>query len=264
MPDNDVITRRKPLSAEEQAELGELCGVVRQGLQTFVDVGRALKRIREGELYREKCATYEAFLQIEFGISRQRAHQLIGASEVVDHLASTMVDVPENERQARELDGLTPGQQTKAWRSAVSHAARNGVKVTAGAVRQAVDRVTRRNGKHETPEEMAAKIVGSIRPKVQDDTPEIDPMREWERSEAECKRLRALTETLSTGKAERELVKLTDRYARLEGRLSQAMTTAKEAESEAKYAKGVLAKVRKALGVTADAEIMPAIADLRR
>lgn len=85
------------LSLFERDRLVELEAVIARGLQTFVEVGAALLEIRESRLYRETHASFGAYLEDRWQMSRQRGYQLIDAAEV-----STVVDVA-SERQAREL-----------------------------------------------------------------------------------------------------------------------------------------------------------------
>ena len=57
-----------------------------QGVAVFVEVGKALAKIRDGRLYRETHATFEAYCAERWGWSRVRAHQLIESSEVAKML----------------------------------------------------------------------------------------------------------------------------------------------------------------------------------
>ena len=71
--------------------------------------------------------------------------------------------------------------------------------------------------------------------------------------------LEALVKSLKQSDKDKEIEKLHAKYAALEGRLQQCMTTQNEAKKDATYAKGMLAKVRSALKVKADSEILEAI-----
>lgn len=251
------------LNSEERERFDALCGTVKRGLTTFVEVGAALLEIRDAKLYRERCSTFEAFVQVEFGLSRASAYRQIAAAEVVSEM-SQIETKPTNADQAIALGALPPEERPKAWTEAVKDAAEAGVKVTAAAVRKAVNRV--KHPKHESAEDMAAAIVGRIEPKPEPAKPtehEPDPIAEWQRSEDECVRLRALVDSLKAGKVEAEYVTLSERYARLNGRLQQEIATHTEAVKEAKYAKAQLAKIRLALGVQTDAAILPAIKALQ-
>jgi hypothetical protein len=85
----------------ERTRLAELEQVVDRGLQTFLEVGQALREIRDSRLYREDYSTFEAYLDERWGMSRSRGYRLIDAAAVAE-LVSPMGDIP-NERQAREL-----------------------------------------------------------------------------------------------------------------------------------------------------------------
>lgn len=104
---------------------------IKRGFDTFVEVGLAFGEIREGRLYRETHATFEAYCQGRWGLTDRRVRQLMGAAEI-----GTMVPVS-NERQARELAPLMnrPGAMAEAWAEANT----NG-DATAAKVREAVER----------------------------------------------------------------------------------------------------------------------------
>jgi hypothetical protein len=91
------------LSPADRKNLSRFEDVISKGLDRakagLIDVGTALARIREGRLYRGTHGDFDSYVRERWGFSRQRAHQLIEAVTL-----STVVD---NERQARELLGLT-------------------------------------------------------------------------------------------------------------------------------------------------------------
>jgi len=72
-----------------------------QGVAVFVEVGKALAKIRDGRLYRETHATFEAYCAERWGWSRVRAHQLIESSEVAKMLTMVNTRPPATERTAR-------------------------------------------------------------------------------------------------------------------------------------------------------------------
>lgn len=96
------------LSVVERGSLRRYEAVVEKGMATFIEVGLALKAIRDEQLYRESHKTFEKYVAERWGMQRARAYQLIDAAEVKADL-STMVDkIPrleeiKNERQLREL-----------------------------------------------------------------------------------------------------------------------------------------------------------------
>lgn len=91
------------------------------------------------------------------------------------------------------------------------------------------------------------------------DDHEPDPVAEWVRAESENEELRARVALLEQDDAKRALSEMSEKYARLEGRLQQALTTQGEAEKQAKYYGALLEKVRQALGVQSNRDILAAI-----
>ena len=115
----------------ELADLATCEQVIERGLTTFVEVGQALVRIRDGRLYRADHPTFEIYCEARWGMSRRRAYQLIEASAVC-----TVVHT-DNERQARELAPLL--DQPEAMKQAFEQASENtGGKPTAAAIREVV------------------------------------------------------------------------------------------------------------------------------
>jgi hypothetical protein len=85
-----------------------------------MEVGNALAKIRDSELYRETHRTFEEYCRGKWGICDSRARQLVMAASVADNLATvTTVTLPVSERQVRPLTALEPEQQREAWKEAV-------------------------------------------------------------------------------------------------------------------------------------------------
>lgn len=124
------------LTTFEQSRLEACEQVIERGLATFVDVGTALLEVRDSRLYRAEFATFEAYCAERWGLKQSRAYQLIDAAKALTNLkSSTIVELPANEAQARELTQFTPDEQRAVWQMAVETAP-NG-KVTAAHVRAA-------------------------------------------------------------------------------------------------------------------------------
>jgi hypothetical protein len=125
------------LTAPERRALETLEGIVQRGIDTFVDVGRALAEIRDRRLYRQTHGTFEEYCHEKWLLGRTRAYQLIDAAMV-----STIVDSdpPSNEAQARELVPLKDDETevVAAWREAKAEAEELGTSLTAKVVRIAV------------------------------------------------------------------------------------------------------------------------------
>jgi N6-adenosine-specific RNA methylase IME4 len=129
------------LTTEEQHELARCELIIERGLQTFLEVGRALITIRDRKLYRRDYHSFAAYCRTRWNMSRPRAYQLIGSVAVMQNL-STLVDIPlpTHESHTRWLLSLTPGQQRETWKLATA-TARSG-NVTAKHVRAIVQSLT--------------------------------------------------------------------------------------------------------------------------
>ncbi|MCC6192099.1 MAG: hypothetical protein IT318_23970 [Anaerolineales bacterium] len=123
------------LARNESKELARLETIIQLGLSTFVEVGNALLRIRDGRLYRASHKTFEEYTQERWGMTRRRANQLIGAAETVGNLGTTVPILPDAERQVRPMAQLAAEQQQAAWDEATRRA--NG-QPTAAIVEQVV------------------------------------------------------------------------------------------------------------------------------
>jgi site-specific DNA-methyltransferase (adenine-specific) len=125
----DVASRR--LAAHE--------ATIERGLHAFLEVGRALREIRDGRLYRAAgWRSFGEYVTRRWPAMEGRAYadRLIGAAAVVENLTPIGVKLPANEAQARALTALkAPELQAAAWRRAVAGA--NG-SVTARHVEAAV------------------------------------------------------------------------------------------------------------------------------
>jgi hypothetical protein len=138
----------KPLlTTREQRQFVRAERIIARGLKSFLEVGMALKEIRDRRLYRQQYGTFEEYVAIRWEMSRPRAYELCAASEVMADL-SGIPDIevlPQNEAQANPLTRLKTATHRKlAWKMAVAVATKGGRTVTA---RDAEDAVRKLNGK---------------------------------------------------------------------------------------------------------------------
>jgi hypothetical protein len=135
---------RASLTTREQSLFARAERTIAKGLKSFLEVGMALKEIRDKRLYRQQYDTFEEYCARRWELSRPRAYELCAASEVVEDL-SAVADIrllPENERQTRPLTRLKdPAQWRRAWQSAVKLAAAEKRPVTARDTEEAVQRL---------------------------------------------------------------------------------------------------------------------------
>ncbi len=120
----------------ELASLTECEQVIERGLATFVEVGQALVRIRDGKLYRREHPTFEAYCQHRWGFDRTYAHRLIESAKVRQVLSIDNSPAPANVAQSRELAPLLdkPDDLRATWQEAVERS--NGEVPTAAVVRE--------------------------------------------------------------------------------------------------------------------------------
>jgi len=124
-------------------ELARLEKVIEDGLESFIQVGEALRQVRDLSLYRRKG--YESFTDYCAGrwqITYRRAAQLMEASELVSELTCKILHVPppQVESHATELARLPDIEtQVAVWTEVVTETQAAQKKPTAKAVKEKVD-----------------------------------------------------------------------------------------------------------------------------
>ncbi len=130
------------ITLDERSRLYQLEETIRQGLNTFVDVGNALLEIRDKRLYRQEYSTFEEYFQTVWGMSKMHAYRLMDSAGVIDNLKSNqLVTFPTNESQARPLASLEPDEQVEAWKRVITSTPEG--KITAAIVLKAAKEVER-------------------------------------------------------------------------------------------------------------------------
>lgn len=124
--------------------LVELEAIVAKGRETFLEVGMALMRIHQAELYKSTHSTWEGYCQQRWGWSRQHAYRLMLAARVAEEV-SPVGDI-DNERVARELAKAPEGERQQLLLEAQDLA---GGPPTAAQVQEARER--RVDGKEKPP-----------------------------------------------------------------------------------------------------------------
>ena len=119
----EIADRLKPtatmlverLTASERDRMVELERVVDTGLYTFVEVGLALKEIRDSKLYRTKHPTFGDYCRQRWRFTRTYGHRLIVAAEVAGDLSPIGNKLLTCEAQARELGPLSAERRREVW-----------------------------------------------------------------------------------------------------------------------------------------------------
>lgn len=131
------------VAPSDHARLEALETVIARGLQTFVEVGKALAEIRDRHLYRATHRTFDDYCRQRWEMDRTYAHRTIAAAKVAANLLP-IGNAPTVESQTRPLVQLPPDQQRKAWTIAVSMAKTEDRPVTAKDVQAAANQIRAR------------------------------------------------------------------------------------------------------------------------
>jgi hypothetical protein len=124
------------LNIDESHELERCEVVIKQGLQTFIEVGQALMTIKEKRLYRIAFKTFEDYCVERWSINKAYANRLIQATESITNLTPMGVILPQSERQVRPLTSLEPEIQKEVWKEVVKT---HGDNITAAKVQTVVN-----------------------------------------------------------------------------------------------------------------------------
>jgi len=83
----------------------------------FVEIGKALKEIRDSRLYKLTLfETFEAYGRARWDMGRSQIYRLINAYRVINNLSPDGDILPANEAQVRPLVQLNPPNQRKVWK----------------------------------------------------------------------------------------------------------------------------------------------------
>jgi hypothetical protein len=126
----------KILNIDEAHELERCEVVIKQGLNTFIEVGEALFLIRDKRLYRKEFNTFEDYCQQKWSLSKPYVNRIISASQTFSNLTPMGTILPESERQVRPLVGLEKDVQIAVWNDVVHESIIDNKKITAKMVEQ--------------------------------------------------------------------------------------------------------------------------------
>lgn len=162
------------LTASEQNELERCEVVIKQGLETFIEVGQALLTIREKRLYRLEFGTFEDYCLDRWGMKRRQAYRFIDASVVVANVSNWTQNLPQTESQARPLTQLQPEAQREAWKEVVQQAEQTNQPITAAKVQDVVN--TFKQAKQEYREAREVQRAEQLQKKTEGTTVPIDQL----------------------------------------------------------------------------------------
>lgn len=125
-------------------ELERLEDIINKNLQSFYELGNALREIRDNRLYRDVLGfeTFEEYCKVKWDFSKSHINRTISASNTVDILTPIGV-IPKAESQTRPLTRLEPQQQIEAWKKVVETAPDG--KITAALVTKVVKQIEKKD-----------------------------------------------------------------------------------------------------------------------
>ena len=231
-----------------------------------MQVGDALAEIRDSRLYRIEYGTFEEYCVDKWGMSRRYANFQIVGAEVVKTITKTPKSLeinkslgtivpktsnplPHCESVARPLAALPPEQQKEAWQAAV--AATPGKKPTAKTVQAAVDEI-------KPPPPRA-------NPKPKPAAPDADSIHlrnELEATRDENVELRQMLDACTAKDPAKQIRLEVEKFNALNGRCRQLQNTAHETQKDVRYWQGVVNRIRQALGLAENADIVAAVKKL--
>jgi hypothetical protein len=127
------------LNIEESHELERCEVVIKQGLNTFIEVGEALFIIRDKRLYRREFKTFEDYCQQKWSMPRRHVNRMIAASETIINLGPIGPILPQSESQIRPLTSLEPEIQKEVWKEVVKQNEETRQPITAAKVQSVVN-----------------------------------------------------------------------------------------------------------------------------
>ena len=182
--------------AVPSGRLGELESVIDRGLTTFVEVGNAIREIRDSKLYKESHETFEKYCRERWGWGRAHAYRQIEAADTVA-LVSPTGDIP-NERIARELAPLAKKEPETAGQVLDELVAKHGDALTGSHTKKAVEDVLE-----------ATVIREQLPPKTRAAIEDVDPKTSsMPRSPAQMRHLKNITDKHGDERGEETVKKI--------------------------------------------------------
>ncbi len=98
--------------------LAQLKVIVSRNLSATIDAGRALKEIKDRELWKEEAGSFQEFCIENWGVSKQRAYQLMDSIKIIDSLPPDQSTAVDSERAARELKKVPEAERAEVVKKA--------------------------------------------------------------------------------------------------------------------------------------------------
>jgi hypothetical protein len=128
---------QEPLTNGQQERFNHLEKSIAQGQVAFREVGEALFEIKRDRLYRDSFKTFEDYCQTRWNFSRQRAAQIVDASEILADLPEEMSTRVDTEKAARALKNVPRRRRSAVLKQALVKSNDEGVKLGSRHIREA-------------------------------------------------------------------------------------------------------------------------------
>lgn len=113
--------------------LAQLKAIVSRNLSATIDAGRALKEIKDRELWKEEAESFQEFCVNNWGVSKQRAYQLMDSVGIIDALPKEQSTAVDSERAARELKKVPAEDRAEVVKKAQQAGGVTGPSITKAA-----------------------------------------------------------------------------------------------------------------------------------
>lgn len=130
---------------DNKQQLDRLEDIINKNLQSFYELGNALREIRDNRLYRDVLGfdTFDEYIKVRWDFNKRHAYRMIDSANVVNCLCPMGHIIPSNERQARPLTKLEPEKQIEAWQMVIDIAPEG--KITAALVTKIVKQIEKKD-----------------------------------------------------------------------------------------------------------------------
>lgn len=132
------VDQSAALSANETTTLAECETIVTNGIRSFVDVGNALRTIRDQRLYRGTHETFDKYVKENWDLGRAHAYRLIEAAVTVETLYPIGDVLPANESHVRPLLQFPSEDRPTVWKEVVEQLSNRSEDITAKTIEGAL------------------------------------------------------------------------------------------------------------------------------
>jgi hypothetical protein len=165
IPEPSEVILNTELTEEEIKRLYECEIIIKTGMQTFIEVGKALTEIRDKKLFRKDFKTFDEYCKTKWKFDKTYASRLINSQPVIQNLLTMGNTLPESERQTRELLKLSPDEQKEVWQKVIEVSELLSKPITAALVKEQVE-------SFKNPEPVIREVIKEIEV-IKDPNPEL-------------------------------------------------------------------------------------------